>query len=63
MKIMEYETHKINQACVPESSGYYLAKILNSEDLEHQYQCEYLATTNKWVITKRRVINFKQKGE
>lgn len=55
---MKYETHKINQACVPEESGYFLAKILNSEDPEHQYQCEFLTTTNKWVITKRRITNF-----
>lgn len=58
MEIMIYESHKINQACVPESSGYFLAKILNSEDPEHQYQCEFLSTTNKWVITKRRITNF-----
>lgn len=56
MKIMEYETHKINQAAVPEQSGYFLAKILNNEDGEHQYQCEFLISTNKWVITKRKII-------
>lgn len=57
MGIMEYETHKINQAAVPEQSGYFLAKILNSEDSEHQYQCEYLISIKKWVITKRRVTS------
>ena len=55
MKIMEYETNKINQACSPESSGYFLAKILNSEDKKNLYQCEYLASTNKWVITQRKI--------